>query len=536
MSEKQPSALRGYVPPIWVGMAVGVLLALVVWVRWIGPSFDHAIVNILTLIFGFFAVMILLFWFSFFSRYPSSLRMTTLALVVGSVALMVGLLRIDNVSGELVPELSWRWLPRPDQLLDRPAVEQADEAVDLTTTTAADFPQFLGPDRNLRLENLRLATDWKSQPPVKLWRQPIGAGWSAFAAVNGFAVTLEQRGGDELVTCYEISSGELRWSHGIKARHATLMGGVGPRSTPTIDEGKVYALGATGVLRCLDGATGALVWSDDLLKRYQVSQEDDLSMIAWGRAASPLIVDDLVVVPGGGPEGGPWVSLVAFNKSTGEVVWQGGDQQISYSSPALGTFDDERQIIIVNESSVSGHDPATGEQLWDSPWEGSSNTNASTSQAVPLPEDRVFVSKGYGGGSALLRVRRDSESGWNAEEIWSEPANLKTKFTNVVVQDGYVYGLSDGILECVALETGKRAWKRGRYGHGQILGVDDLLLVQAESGEVSLVEATPETHRELGTFPAIDGKTWNNLCLYGPRLLVRNAEEAACYELPVQSE
>ena len=536
MSEKQPAELRGYVPSPWVGMAVIVFLALIMLVRWKGPSSDYAIVNILTLIFGVFAAMILLFWFSFFSRYPSSVRMTTLVLVVGSLALMISLLRIDNVSGELVPELAWRWSPRPDQLLERPAVEQADEAVDLSTTTAADFPQFLGPDRNLRLENLRLATDWESQPPVKLWRQPIGAGWSAFAAVNGFAVTLEQRGEEELVTCYEISSGELRWSHGIKARHATLMGGVGPRSTPTIDEGKVYALGATGVLRCLDGATGVLLWSNNLLKRYKINPEEDLSMIAWGRAASPLVVDELVVVPAGGPEGGQRVSLVAFNKSTGDLVWQGGDQQISYSSPALGILGGERQILIVNESSVSGHDPATGKQLWDHPWEGSSNSNASSSQAVPLPEDRVFVSKGYGGGSALLRVRRDSESKWSAEEIWSEPGNLKTKFTNVVIMDGYVYGLSDGILECVALETGKRAWKRGRYGHGQILGVDDLLLVQAESGEVSLVEATPEAHRELATFPAIDGKTWNNLCLYGPRLLVRNAEEAACYELPVLSE
>ena len=151
---------------------------------------------------------------------------------------------------------------------------------------------------------------------------------------------------------------------------------------------------------------------------------------------------------------------------------------------------------------------------------------------VPVGESRVFVSKGYGRGAALFELKLVSGDELAADEVWSDRTMLKTKFTNVVLHNGYIYGLSDGILECVELASGKRSWKKGRYGQGQILGVGDLILVQAETGDVAMVEATPDEHRELGRFPAIEGITWNNLCLQGRKLLVRNAQEAACYELP----
>ena len=150
--------------------------------------------------------------------------------------------------------------------------------------------------------------------------------------------------------------------------------------------------------------------------------------------------------------------------------------------------------------------------------------------------DRVFVSKGYRGGCALLQVAGSDGDGLQVTQLWQRPTLLKTKMTNVVVRQGYVYGLSQGILECVELRSGKRRWKRGRYGHGQVLLVDDLILVTSESGAVALVEASPDAFRELGRFQAIEGKTWNNPALAGPLLLVRNSEEAACYELPLVRE
>jgi outer membrane protein assembly factor BamB len=183
---------------------------------------------------------------------------------------------------------------------------------------------------------------------------------------------------------------------------------------------------------------------------------------------------------------------------------------------------------------VSGHAVDTGQTLWQHPWPGQSSGRASASQAVPVGDDRVLVSKGYGGGAELFRVASNAGK-WSTERIWKQSV-LKTKLTNVVVHQGHVYGLDDGILSCVELETGRRRWKRGRYGHGQMLLAGDVLLVLTESGELLMVDPIPERHQVLGRLPVLDGKTWNNLCLYGPYLLVRNAEEAACYELPTRQE
>jgi outer membrane protein assembly factor BamB len=190
-------------------------------------------------------------------------------------------------------------------------------------------------------------------------------------------------------------------------------------------------------------------------------------------------------------------------------------------------------VLIVNEDTVTGHDLQTGDELWDFAWPGSSSSSASASQAVGLPGFRVFVSKGYGGGSALLQLTGKGQPR-HAKAIWAKPSLLKTKFTNVAMRDGYVYGLSEGVLECVELETGERKWKKGRYGHGQILLVDETLLVITEAGALVAVEASPEAHRELARIEVFSGQTWNNLCLFGDRLLLRNSEEAACYQMAVK--
>lgn len=536
-TEGKPDVLRSgrLTPPIWVWIVLAFVAGMIALVRGRDVGGDHAIANILTLILSFLGCCTVSFWFLFFSGYTRLFRFCSFVGVIASIMLFFTAFRIEHVSGEMVPKFRARWAPPADSLLDTPTEIASTDGIDVVTTSDEDFPQFLGPQRNGTVPNLQLARDWKSNPPQQLWRQPIGAGWSGFVAVNGYAFTMEQRGDEELVTCYEIATGKLLWGHSETNRHETVLGGVGPRSTPTVYEGKVYTLGPSGSLLCLAGATGEVVWKDNLLSRYNVPPGEDSLAVAWGRSNSPLIVDDLVVVPAGGPKAGPHVSLAAFNRLTGELVWEAGDRQISYASPSLAMLGDRRMIVSVNEDNVSGHAVETGEVLWQIDWPGNSAANASTSQATLLSDGRLLLTKGYGAGAALWKLTAEADGKISTANLWANAAVLKTKFTNHVIYQDSIYALSDGIVECISLEDGERRWKKGRYGHGQILLVGDSLLVQAESGEVILVDATPNKFNELTTFSAIDGKTWNNLCLYGDLLLVRNAEEAACYRLPTQN-
>jgi len=522
--DKRPSRTR-WLPGTIPSVIVVLCIIGVTWARLTGIRGDAGEVNAMTFGCTFVAALALSIWFIFRSSYSKRLRYGFLAALFLLIAGFVSTFRICHFSGEMIPQFCFRWARASLDPLDIKAGN-----VDLVTKTPLDFPQFLGPNRNGRITTLQLTDDWSRNPPKLIWKHPIGAGWSAFAAVNGYAVTMEQRGDEELVTCYEVHTGKLRWVHAIKARHETLLGGVGPRSTPTIDEGRVFALGATGVLRCLDGRNGKLVWSRDLLQEFDTSASTDSSEVAWGRANSPLIVDDLVVVPAGG-HGDGVRSLVAFNKHTGERVWDAGRTQISYSSPILGTLNNRRQIISVNENTVTGHDPKSGEQLWMFDWPGSSSGPANTSQPT-IFKDSVVVSKGYAQGMA-----RYSITNGEAKKIYANRRAMRTKLTSMVASGDYGYGLSDGILECVDLNDGQSRWKvrAGDYGHGQILIVGDRILVITEkTGDLALVAATPSRFQELARISALGGDTWNNMCLYGRFLLLRNAEEAACFELPLR--
>jgi outer membrane protein assembly factor BamB len=271
------------------------------------------------------------------------------------------------------------------------------------------------------------------------------------------------------------------------------------------------------------------VWEVDLLDAYGIDPDVDRVTVAYGRSGSPLVHGDLVIIPVGAP------NLVAFDKKTGEPVWTGSNHQVSYSSPVVAELAGIEQVIIVNEDTVTGHELATGRLLWEHPWPGRSEADATASQAVPLPPSSVFVSKGYGVGAALLDLEPSAAGTLAVRQRWHTRRSMRTKFTNVMMVDGHVYGLSDGMLECIDLERGRRAWKDGRYGHGQILGVGDLMLVLSEEGELLLIEASPEEPNSvLGRVDAIDGLTWNNLALAGDLLLVRNGHEATAFRVAVE--
>lgn len=449
------------------------------------------------------------------------------------VLALVGILSIykyDGLDGELIPQFTPRW----EEQAKLPAVQEnsATEA-SLFRARETDFPQFFGPDRNGILINTALDFDWANTPPEIAWKQPIGMGWAGFAVQGDVAVTMEQRDQKELVSAYSMQDGALIWTYEIDAYHHNFAGGTGPRCTPAISNGKVYACSAVSQFVCLDLETGAKVWSHELLEMASTNQADFESGVSWGRAGSPLVIEDKVLIPFGGTSTS--ANLIAFNAENGEEAWRAGQGQVSYSSPSLYQVSGTPQILLFAEKQLVGYS-TDGQVLWTYDWPANSNADPAVSQPVQIGDNAFFISKGYGTGGRRIELNQANDGSWSVNEVWKSARILRTKFTNCVYLDGHVYGLSDGILECVDAESGKKQWKRGRYGHGQLLLVNDYLVISAESGELVLVQATPDKFEELAKIPVIGDVTWNPLTLSGNRLLMRNGlsdgAEAACVLLP----
>jgi outer membrane protein assembly factor BamB len=495
--------------------------------------------------------ILLLLWFLLASGFRGKTRLLGFALVVLALGLLAALFRIEGVSGDLVPILAYRWSARPGSTLAGPASSDSppaagpvssspapspppeaesaggpDSAAPSESTPAsaippADYPQFLGPTRDGVLPGPRLARDWSARPPRLLWRQPIGAGWSAFAVAGGVAVTQEQHGDDEQVVAYDARSGRVRWRHSDRARYDTVVAGIGPRATPTIGDGRVFTMGATGILNALRLANGERLWS------HRVLEENGSSILSWGTSGSPLLEGGRVVVSAGGKDGR---SLVAYRADTGEPVWAAGHDQQSYSSATVATFAGRRQILIFNGGSVAGHDASTGTLLWEQPWPAE---QPNVAQPLPVSGNRVLFSAGYGVGSKLYEIGATTGGALSATLVWESP-RLKAKFANMFLHEGFVYGLDDGVFTCLDPKDGQRKWRDGRYGHGQALLVGGLFLIQSEEGELVLVDPSPEGLKELTRFTDFEGKTWNPPALAGNLLYVRTDREAAAFEMPLE--
>jgi outer membrane protein assembly factor BamB len=465
-------------------------------------------------------LLLLLLWCLLFSRMRWRARLVFSGALVGPIVLLFALFQIRGVTGDLVPILEWRWghaAPAPSKDQTQSVSSHGQAQLEALTN---NYPQFLGPNRNGILGQPALARDWQAQPPQRLWLHPIGLGWSGFSIAGQRAITQEQQGENETITCCDVLSGAPLWSYAYAAHFQSTLAGEGPRATPTVAGNRVYALGSTGILNCLSLESGKPLWSKDIV------QDNQAKVNEWGMSCSPLLVDDLVIVSAGGKDNR---SLVAYRAATGEFAWGGGTDGAGYSSPMVATLAGVRQILIFNSGGVRAHDPVTGAVLWKYHWPGA---HPHVSMPVVLPGERLLVSSGYGVGSEVLQIQKNSNGTLSASRVWKSN-RLKAKFTNPIYQDGFIYGLDDGIMVCLDASNGELKWKEGRYGHGQTLLVKDLLLITAESGEVILLEPSPQALRELTRFAALNGKTWNPPALAGEYLLVRNDKEAACYRLPL---
>jgi outer membrane protein assembly factor BamB len=397
--------------------------------------------------------------------------------------------------------------------------EPAPPVPDLAATrTEAEWPGFRGPTRDGIVPGLRIEPDWTKSPPVELWRRPIGPGWSSFAVAGDLLYTQEQRGDEEIVASYDVRTGEPAWMHRDPVRFYESNGGAGPRGTPTLSKGRVYSFGATGILNALDAGDGSVLWSRN------VAADSDTEVPGWGFASSPLVVDDVVLVAAAG-------QLVAYGLATGEPRWFGPKGGGSYSSPHLLTIDGVEQVLLLSANGATSVEPVEGMVLWEHAWPGFRIVQP----AVIADGDLLITSSDAMGGIATRRITVAHDAGgWKTEERWTSKG-LKPYFNDLVVHQGHAFGFDGRILSCIDLADGKRRWKGGRFGHGQLvlLPDQDLLLVLSEEGELALVAASPDGFRELARFPALEGKTWNHPVLVEDVLLVRNGEEMAAFRMPV---
>jgi outer membrane protein assembly factor BamB len=382
----------------------------------------------------------------------------------------------------------------------------------------AEWPDFRGPFRDGHYRQTPIRTNWPASGLTPLWHQPAGSGYASFVIAGSRAFTIEQRRDQEVVVAYEVETGRELWTHGWPGEFREFMGGDGPRATPTWADGRVYALGALGELRCLEAATGRLIW------RRNILEDNGAQNLPWAMAAAPLVVDDTVVVLPGGPNGR---SVVAYDKHTGDRVWSALDDQQAYTSPMLVRLAGERQLLVVSATRMMGLTPESGTLLWEYPWSTAYDINAA--QPIVVDDRRVFISAGYGHGAALVEISR-SDRGFAVREVW-QTNRMKNRFNSSVLHDGHIYGFDEAIMACLDVETGELKWKGGRYGYGQVLLAGGHLIVLSEDGDLALVRATPERHEELVRFPVLDGKTWNHPAMASGRLLVRNLKEMAAFDL-----
>lgn len=379
------------------------------------------------------------------------------------------------------------------------------------------WTNFRGPRRDGKYEETSISTNWPASGLPVVWKQPVGIGHASFVVADGKAYTIEQRRSQEVVAAYDMTNGREVWTQKWNAAYTDSTGD-GPRATPTWDAGRIYALGATGELRCLDANSGAVIWGKNILTDNQAKN------LQWAMAASPLIVDDKVIVLPGGTSG---KSVVAYNKNNGAPVWRVLNDTQAYVSPMLVELAGRRQIVVVSASRVVGLAPENGALLWEYPW--STDMGINVSQPIMVDRSRFFISSGYGKGAALVEVKGSGNS-FTASTIW-ENNNMKNKFNSSVLYNGYVYGLDEGILVCLDVNTGERKWKDGRYGYGQIILAGSHLIVTSDKGDVALVKATPSQYTEVARFTAVQGQTWNYPAIANGRLLVRNSNEMAAYDI-----
>jgi len=445
---------------------------------------------------------------------------------VGLMALGWGVfpfLRNDGFDGDYFPEFTWRWSPIHEQSL--PVLQSNSDAVDSVDSNPiwagdASWTVFRGPSGNGVIQESFDAVDWQATPPQELWRIDIGPGWSSFSYHQGRLFTQEQRGDSEYVTCYRAEDGQMLWSHSEPTRFEEVVSGAGPRSTPSVANGLVYALGAKALLSCLEEKSGKMVWQRDLENEVQAK------VPTWAFSGSPLVIEKLVIAYAGGSGDN---GLMAFHADDGQTVWAFPSAGENYSTPRLLTISGVDCLVFCDSRGLHGLDWTSGKPLWN--YQPAGWKSAPMVDAQLLDGDKILMALGDGVGMACLQLEHNNGQ-WKIEENWST-TQLRPSFNDSLVADKLIFGFNQHIFSCIDAETGKRQWHGGRFGFGQaiLLKNSKTIIVASEKGEAVFLQASGDKLTEVHRLMVLNDKTWNHPIVVGNRLFMRNAKTACCLQL-----
>jgi outer membrane protein assembly factor BamB len=385
-----------------------------------------------------------------------------------------------------------------------------------TPTKPGDWPAWRGPLRDGISRETGLLTDWPENGLKVVWQAPAGTGYSSMAVVNGRLYTMFRHNDEEQVVCLDAYTGQQRWVYGYPTQYRNEYGG-GPRSTPAVEGDRVYAVGATGLLSCINANTGKKVWDHDLLAEFAAPN------LQWGVSFSPLVIFNMVFVMPGGPGG---KSLAAFNASDGRLIWQSGDDPAGYSSPILTSAAGVSQLLCFTGTALVSVKPSTGQILWRFPWETDHRVNATT----PLVRgDYVFISSGYGKGCALLKVVAEGNK-LEARPVY-QTNGLRDHHSGSVLWGEHIYGFDEARLTCLDFRTGQVLWKERGFGQGTLVAADGHLFILSEDGKLAIGEARPDEFRKKASFKFSVQRCWTMPVIADGRLFVRDEEKIVCYDL-----
>jgi len=455
-----------------------------------------------------------------FGRQPHRAALAALALALGWSPFP--LLRNEGFDGSYWPEFAWRW----SSPSEAPAValtatpEIRAEPKDAELPEGAVWPQFRGPEGNGASSAVVAEQNWAARKPKELWRIRVGAGWSSFAYADGRLYTQEQRGGSECVTCYSARNGSPVWCHADAARFSEAVSGAGPRSTPSVVRGCVYALGGSGLLTCLSAGDGKPLWQRNLVAELKAP------VPMWGFSGSPLILGDkLIVYAGADGDNG----LIAVDAHSGRTLWGFPSTGMNYTTARPMTLAGEGCVVFCDGRGVHALSPENGRVLWTfrpKDWEGPGMIDPQQ-----ISPSGLLVALGDGIGIARLEVRKQ-EGQWRIDEAWSSD-QLCPSFNDCVVLGNGVFGFNQALFTCLDLATGRRKWQGGHYGFGQavLMKAPAQIVVAAENGDAALLRAGTESFEEIARLPVLKGKTWNHPVVVGNRLFMRNGKVAVCLRL-----